>query len=148
MNALNESFNFFPIELDPQIILREKLHHLYLFMSNGTCIFDYSFKQESRLEAQLVSGGLTGVFRLINEITRNKTKIKIVEQEEITILFEYGKYICGALITEENTPISRQKLAKLIQEVEEIYQEELEEYDGNIGIFSKIGRVVQKIFRC
>jgi hypothetical protein len=37
-------------------------------------------------------------------------------------------------------------LKQLIQEVEEFYQEEFEKFKGNITVFSKIGKFIQKYF--
>ncbi|MFX0133201.1 MAG: hypothetical protein ACFFDN_06110 [Candidatus Hodarchaeota archaeon] len=124
----------------------KRIHYIYLFMPNGACIYDQPFKTEEEIEPHLVAGGLTGISALIQELTKDKTKVKIVEQEEMTILLEHGKYLSAALITEENLITLRNKLVKLIEEVEEFYQEELESYSGNIGIFSKVGKFIQKIF--
>ncbi|MFX0132316.1 MAG: tetratricopeptide repeat protein [Candidatus Hodarchaeota archaeon] len=134
------------LQTESEMNWQKRIHHIYLFMPNGTCIYDHPFKLEEEIEPQLVAGGLTGISGLIQEITKNKTKIKIVEQEEMTILLEYGKYLNIALITEENLITLRNKLVKLIEEVEDFYQEELETYSGNIGIFSKAGKFIQKIF--
>ena len=134
------------LQTESEINWHKRIHHIYLFMPNGTCIYDHPFKPEEEIEPQLVAGGLTGISGLIQEITKNKTKIKIVEQEEMTILLEYGNYLNIALMTEENLITLRNKLKKLIEEVEDFYQEELETYSGNIGIFSKAGKFIQKIF--
>ena len=62
------------------------------------------------------------------------------------ILLEHGKYTTVALITEENLMTLRNKLKQLIQDIEDFYQEEFETYSGNLSVFSKIGKFVQKIF--
>ena len=38
------------------------------------------------------------------------------------------------------------KLLKLVEEVEDFYQEELESFSGNLNRFSKIAKFIQKIF--
>ena len=65
---------------------------------------------EEEIEPQLVAGGLTGISGLIQELTQSKTKVKIVEQEEMTLLLEHGKYMTAALVAEENLVILRNKL--------------------------------------
>ncbi|MFX1450599.1 MAG: hypothetical protein ACFFCM_07145, partial [Promethearchaeota archaeon] len=110
------------------------------------CIYEHSFKAEKDIEPQLVAGGITGISALVSEVTRSKTKIKIIEQEEMNILLEHGKYVSIALMTEENLITLQNKLTNLISEVEDFYQEELENYSGNLAIFSKIGKFVQRIF--
>ncbi len=124
----------------------KQIHHLSLFMSNGICIYDYSFKKEAVIDSQLFSTGLAGISMLIQELTKSNTKVKIVEQEEVTILLEHGTYLSAALIADENLITLRNKLTQLIEEVEEFYKEELEEFHGELGIFSKIGKFIPKIF--
>jgi len=124
----------------------KRIHQIYLFMPNGACIFNYSFLLDSRIEAQLVSGSLSGFLMLIKEVTQNKTNIKMVEQEEIFIIFEYGNYLSGALITENNLINFRQKLTRLIKEVECFYYEELINFDGNISPFTSINYIIRDLF--
>ncbi|MFX0133064.1 MAG: hypothetical protein ACFFDN_05400 [Candidatus Hodarchaeota archaeon] len=134
------------LQTESELNWQKRIHSIYIFMPNGTCIYDHPFKSEEEVEPQLISGGLTGISMLIQEVTKNKTKVKIVEQEEMTILLEHGKYLSVALITEENLMTLRNKLEKLVKEVEEFYEEDLENYSGNISIFSKVGKFIQKIF--
>ncbi|MFX0138502.1 MAG: tetratricopeptide repeat protein, partial [Candidatus Hodarchaeota archaeon] len=125
----------------------KRIHHLYLFMPSGICLYQYSFKsKEEEVEAHLVAGGLTGISALIQEVTKSETKIKKVEQEEMTILLEHGKFLTAALITEENLVTLQNKLVKLIQDVEDFFQEELESFSGNLSLFSKIEKFIIKTF--
>ncbi len=127
----------------------KRLHHIYLFLPQGESIYQYPFKsgviEES--EAQFVSGGLAGLFELIKEVTKSETKIKIIEQEELSIILEHGNYVSAALIAEENLKTLRNKLKDLINDVEDFFSEELENFQGDIRPFSKIDKFVQKIFK-
>jgi len=134
------------LKTESELNWRKRIHHILIFLPNGVCLFDHSFKEDKEIEPQFVSGGITGISGLIQELTHSKTKIKIVEQEEMTILLEHGKYISVALITEENLVTLRQKLTELIENIEDFFQEELENFQGDLKIFSKIGKFVQKIF--
>jgi len=124
----------------------DRIHHIYLFMPNGTLLYDYSFKAEKDISPGLVTGGLIGLFALIKEVTESDTKLKIIEQEEMTILLEHGKYISSALITEENLVTLRSKLSNLIDELEDFYDEELKNFSGNLSVFSKIDKFIKRIF--
>ncbi len=127
----------------------KRIHQIYFIMPNGTCIYSKSFREVEEvdeLESQLVAGGLTGISALLQELTLDKTKIKIVEQEEATILLEHGRYVSAALITDENLITLQNKLKELIQIVEEFFEEEFKNYMGDIEVFSKIDKFVQKIF--
>ncbi|MFX1450597.1 MAG: hypothetical protein ACFFCM_07135, partial [Promethearchaeota archaeon] len=135
------------LKTESEINWHKRVHYLSLyFQKSGICIYDYTFKSKYELSPHLISGGITGIASLIQELTRSKSKVKIVEQEEMTILLEYGKYISAALITEENLITLRNKLVELIDDVEEFFQEELENFSGDIEPFSKIGKFVQRIF--
>ncbi|MFX0133419.1 MAG: hypothetical protein ACFFDN_07235, partial [Candidatus Hodarchaeota archaeon] len=125
----------------------KRIHQIYFIMPNGTCIYSKSFREVDEPEPQLVAGGLTGISAFLQELTSDKTKIKIVEQEEITILLEHGKYVSIALITDENLITLQNKLKELIQIVEEFFEDEFKSYSGDMEVFSKIDKFVQKIFK-
>ncbi|NVM05254.1 MAG: hypothetical protein HWN67_23245, partial [Candidatus Helarchaeota archaeon] len=124
----------------------KKIHHIYMFLPKGICIYDHSFMTEEEIEPQLVAGGLAGISGLIQELTQSKTKVKIVEQEEMTLLLEHGKYMTTALVAEENLVILRNKLVQLVEDVEDLFQEEFETFYGNLNVFSKVGKLIRKIF--
>ncbi|NVM30751.1 MAG: tetratricopeptide repeat protein [Candidatus Helarchaeota archaeon] len=128
----------------------KRIHHLYLFVPGGVCIYDHPFESEAMddesVSASLVSAGLEGISMMIQEVTKKETKVKIVEQEDMTILLEHGKEVTAALITEENLETLKTKMKQLINELEEAFQTELETFDGDITVFSKAEKFVQKIF--
>ncbi len=126
--------------------LYDNIHHLYLFMPNGVCIYHHPFKINPEIEPQLVSGGFTGIFSLIQLFTSSQSRIKIVEQEEMTILFEHGEIVSAALITEKNLGLYRSQLKKLIQVIEDDFREELQLFKGNITQFRKIRDYIEKFF--
>ncbi|NHI94776.1 MAG: hypothetical protein EAX96_19955 [Candidatus Lokiarchaeota archaeon] len=125
----------------------ERIQHLYLFtITSGILIYDQRFKRTEDIEPNLVSGGLTSLSYIIQEITKKETKIKIIEQENITILLEHGKYITAALVTEENFHALRKKLKILIDKVEAKYQNNLKEFDGNTVPFENLILLTEKLF--
>ncbi len=151
MDSFREFFihykKIFESLIESEINWRNNIHDIYLFMPNGICIYNRSFKSQSDVEPQLVAGGLTGIFSLIQSFTQNQSRIKIVEQEEMAMIFEHGEFLSAALITEKNSTILRNKLKKLIEIVEKCYQEMLEKFSGKLGNFQEIEKFVQKIFK-
>lgn len=123
----------------------QKMQHLYVMMPNGVCIYTHHFRPGSQ-DQDLVTGALTGVSSIIQAITKNKTKLKIIEQEDAVILLEYGDKIISALQTEEDTPVVRNKLEIFTAEFEELYKEELQHWGGEIHIFSAATALVKRIF--
>ncbi len=135
------------LQTESELSWSKRIHFLYVFLpKSGILLHDYSFKSTEEIEPQLVAGGLTGISMLIQEMTRNRTKIKIIEQEEMTILLEHGDYITTALITEENLATLRNKLIQLVRDIEDFYKEEFETFNGDVEIFSKIGKFIQRLF--
>ena len=124
----------------------ERVRHLYLFTQrSGVIIYDHPFKSIDTAP-NLVSGSLSGLSMLIQEITKEQSNVKIIEQEEMTILLEYGKHVTAALITEKNFTSLRKKLRKVISEVEEIHKEDLVKFRGETHKFSELGVVAEKHF--
>jgi tetratricopeptide (TPR) repeat protein len=138
------------LQAESELNWYKRIRHLYLFVRGGICIYDYPFQRETEADEAIspgmVSAGLESISMLIQELTSRGSNVKIVEQEDMTIMLEHGKYCSGALITEDNLMILQRKLKQLIQEIEEFYQEELENFKGNISSFSKVGKFIQKYF--
>ncbi|MFX1453035.1 MAG: hypothetical protein ACFFCM_19530, partial [Promethearchaeota archaeon] len=134
------------LQTKSEVNWHKRIRHICVFMPNGTCIYDHPFKLVEGIEPHFVAGGLTGISRLIQEMTKKETKIKMVEQEDMTIMLEHGKYVSIALITEENLITLRKKLEQLIQGIEDFFQEELESFSGDLTPFSKVGKFIQRIF--
>ncbi|MFX1449974.1 MAG: hypothetical protein ACFFCM_03960 [Promethearchaeota archaeon] len=137
------------LQTESELNWYKKIHNIYMFLPKGICIYDQSFTQkeeEDEFEPQLVAGGLTGISSLIQELTQSKTKVKIVEQEEMTLLLEHGQYVIAALVAEENLVTLRNKLAQLVEDVEDLFEDEFKNFYGNLNVFAKVGKIVRKIF--
>jgi len=125
---------------------RERIHHIYYYLSDGACIFNQSFSTEKKVSPVLVAGGLTGIASLIQELTQTQTRVKVIEQENMSILLEHGKFVSAALISEENLVTLRTKLIQSVRNIEDVYRTELENYQGKISGFNKIRDIVNSIF--
>lgn len=138
------------LQAESELNWYRRIQHLYLFVPGGICIYDYPFQREieadEAISPGMFSAGLESISMLIQELTSRGSNVKIVEQEDMTIMLEHGNYCSGALITEDNLMILQRKLKQLIQEVEEFYQEEFENFKGNVTSFSKVGKFIQKYF--
>ncbi len=139
------------MQAESELNWQKRMHHLYLYVpEGGICIYDHLFQTgevtDDSCSAGLASATLSGISMIIQEITKKETKLKILEQEDATILLEYGKYLEGAIIVDENLMTIRKKLKELIDEVEGFYEEELEKFKGDVRPFTKINKFVEKIF--
>ncbi len=135
------------LQTESELNWLKRIHHLFLFLHDGTCIFEYSFKSQNEAHPQLISTGLSEIHKKLQDLTKNQSKLKVIEQGEMTILLEHGTYLTGALLTEEKLVTIINKLDQLIKEVEAEFQGELETVQGNLDKFSKIHVLIQTIFQ-
>lgn len=122
---------------------------LYVFNYDGVCIYTQSFKQKilkTGMSEDLVSGGLTGIISLISEITENKKRLRIINQEGVKIYFNYGKYHIAALISTNYLPVLFKKLDAFSRAFERKFSDELENFHGRINPFYSTKYIVNKYF--
>ena len=126
----------------------QKIHHLYLCLADkGTCLYDHSFMEEEPIDCSIVTGFISGISSLIQEITHARKRLKDINIEDIKILLEDGnKNIMGILLTEENYKILRIKMRKLLEIFEREFETELESFSGCIDPFKRTKKIVDRIF--
>ncbi|NHI93509.1 MAG: hypothetical protein EAX96_13560 [Candidatus Lokiarchaeota archaeon] len=126
---------------------KDKLRELYIIAPNGTTLFHYSFiRDERNQDLDLISSGLTGVEGILGELIQSKKKLKIVDHQDIKIIFEYGEYTTIALITYENLRIYLPKLTSLRVKFEKLFQDVLKDWSGRIEVFRPANHLVNEFF--
>ncbi|MFX0141685.1 MAG: hypothetical protein ACFFDN_49060 [Candidatus Hodarchaeota archaeon] len=126
----------------------KKVRYLYIILADsGICIFDHPFiTTEELMERQLIGGTLAGISGVVQEITRSKQKLQLLDQGDTKILLEYGTFIIGVLITEENFSILRKKLKKLVERFEVQFKELLQDFSGSLNEFEETIELINEIF--
>ena len=119
--------------------------------NSGIPIFDYSFKkvpisEEEKLKPTLYAGGLTTVTQWITDLIQSKEHLEIVDHEDVKIMFEYGKHTINVLIVEEVLDILKNKLKKITTEVENLYQDVLPSWQGDMSPFGLLETIIQQNF--
>ncbi|UCG68453.1 MAG: hypothetical protein JSV09_11645, partial [Thermoplasmata archaeon] len=102
--------------------------------------------KSSSQQADLISSGLTGVKDIIAEMVHSQQVLKVVDHQDIKILFEYGTYSTIALIAYENLHIFHSKLASLTKQFENLFQDVLSQWKGEIDVFRPTKRLIEDIF--
>ncbi len=126
---------------------REKLKELFIIAPNGVTLFHSSFiTKEKSQDHDLISSGLTGVEGILGEMMESKQKLKVVDHQDVKIIFEYGEFTTMALITYENLRIYYPKLISLSTQFENLFQEVLAHWDGQTEVFRPANRLVEEIF--
>ncbi|NVM28555.1 MAG: hypothetical protein HWN65_06905 [Candidatus Helarchaeota archaeon] len=124
-----------------------KIHHLFIIHSRGGInLYDYSFTAKDTAESDLVAASISGITGILQEITKSKRKLKLLDSVDVKIILEYGSYIIGALITEENYGILRKKLHTLITLFELKHADHLKQFSGSLRIYKGSKELIEDVF--
>jgi hypothetical protein len=126
---------------------KERLKELYIIAPSGATLFHHSFISDLETPTHdLISSGLIGIKGILGEIMESRQHLKIVDHEDVKIIFEYGQYTTMALIVYENLSIYHSKLASLRSQFEDLFQDILAHWAGEIEVFLPAKRLIEKTF--
>lgn len=124
----------------------EKLRHLYVITQDGLCAYEYKFREEVKIDSDLLTSGLSGIVSLVQEMTKSEKRLKIIKQEKNNIFLEYGEFVTIVIIAKEEFRIIYDKIAQFLHEFEEVFSENLRKWHGNVAIFKIADILIKKIF--
>ncbi len=129
----------------------EKVKRIFIMHNSGIPIFEQTFKKEqdfkeTDLRSSLFAGGLTTVSQWITDLIQSKGHLEIVDHGDVKIIFEYGKYTINVLIVEEVLNILKNKLKTITNEVENLYQDILPTWEGDMSPFELLKNIIQQNF--
>lgn len=119
---------------------------MYIIIEGGIEIAEYSFEAGERVDAQLFSGGVTGITAMLQEMIKSQNRVKVIDHEDKKLLFEYGKKFQVALVALKDLRILRTKLRTLTQEIESVFWETIANWDGNLDVFKPIRTMIRNYF--
>ncbi len=122
-----------------------KLQQLYVINEAGINLFNYPFIPQKK-DALLVSGGISGLCSLVQELTMSKSELKVIKQENATILLNHGGFVTSALIVTEDLKVLHRKLDAFTQEFEKFFREFFKNWIGDTTIFTPGKVIVERIF--
>ncbi len=125
---------------------QECIQHLFLIHANGVCIIHYPFIEQEIIDRDLLAGGLTGIIALIQEMTKSAEKTEVISQKDSKMILKYGNYSTVALISSEDLKILHKKLSQFISDFENLFQDFLIEWFGNIDAFKPAERLISRYF--
>ncbi len=125
----------------------KKLKDLFLIDNKGTNLYHFSFsKRESLVDPNWISAGLSGIKDLMAEIIKSEDRLKTLDHQDLKLIFEYGKYVIMVLIVSENLRIYHSKLAILMEQFEEFFQNILPHWSGDTNVFLPTKQIVNQVF--
>lgn len=118
------------------------LIHLFVIHESGMLLYEHSFKpmHEDAIESDLASGGFIGLISMLQEITKEEKKLRIIDHGGKKILFGFSKNkkLIFALILTEELRIIRNKLDNFIEEIEQKFNINDEAFAGvNVDLWKK-----------
>ena len=125
----------------------KKLNHLFIIGRNGVNLFDYSFiRGENESDPDIITASLSSIKELMASIIHSKDFVRVVDHQDLTLIFEYGQYATLVLITTKNLHIYHLKLANLRQLFENFFQDILPRWDGKTDVFLPTKHLVRQVF--
>jgi len=120
----------------------DNLLRLYVVHESGLLLYDYTFNEAEKVlvDSDLISGGFIGLIGMLEEITKEAQRLRIIDHGGKKILFGYNstKSLIIALVITEELRIIRHKLDYFIQDIENKYPIEHDMGGGvNVGLWKE-----------
>jgi hypothetical protein len=125
-------------------ILNELLG-VYVFMQEGSCVFDHKFRSMTG-DSSLLTGALTAISSIIKETTRSQGDLRFVDHGDVKFIFAEQPNIISVLISTQYRQLFRVKLERFIQAFYDTYKEEIDNWKGNLRAFSSAHEFIKDIF--
>jgi len=129
---------------------RHFLDKIYLLTDTGTALYSYNFSKfvdkRGGVSEDLVSGGLTGIQSMLQEISRSKESIKVLDHGDLKIIFHHGKYTTAVLFVTKELYVFHEKLNRFHKSFEYMNKDELKDFHGNISKLYGIDELRRKYF--
>ena len=124
---------------------------LLIFHNSSVCLYDQKFKtidsqNPSKLDENVISGALTGILKLISEITQSKRWLRKIDKDGNYLYFAYGKFHVASLISSMDLPVLSKKLDSFSKDFGTKFEKELKSFVGNVSIFEDTKYLVEKYF--
>ncbi len=121
---------------------------LLIDKSSGLCAFYKSFiDKDAKITEVLMSGAITSVNIMLEElIPASDAKISIIEKRGKIVNIFSGKFLTGVFISNEKLNSIIFNLEQFINKVENLYQNILKDWDGNIDVFYPVENIVAELF--
>ncbi|TFG24164.1 MAG: MFS transporter [Promethearchaeota archaeon] len=138
---------------------QKKILHIYVIAEGGIVMSDFSFlkwrekkdplieRKTEEFDPNLFSGGISGVSTMLKEmIDSQQSKLKVIDHEDKKLLFEYGKGFTSVLISSKDLKILRNKLKTLTEEIQNVFSEQIEHWDGDLDKFLPVKTMIKNRF--
>ncbi len=125
----------------------KKIRQLYVIHAeSGLCIYEHGFREDVLEESNLITSSISGISKIIPEITKSKNALNYLDQGDVKILLEHGPHVIISLITEANFGILRNKLKEFLLKFETHFKEKLPNFSGELNQFTETEKLIEEVF--
>lgn len=124
----------------------ENIEHIFVMDIGGRCLFDKAFNEETEImEDSLVTGAISSVNILLEELTSDKG-IVVINKKGKTIIIFPGEFVHVILFCKEELNYVKVLLKNFVEKFEAVYHNVLIDWSGNVDIFESTKTIVAEIF--
>lgn len=127
---------------------QDKIDELLIMNRAGICLYHTNFvdRIDTRSEV-LMSGALLSINIVLEEITSaTREGTSTIKKKGKTVNLFSTPLLTGVLISQEELNSIKYYLKEFIQKVEKIYYNVLQDWDGDVSIFSPVEGIVDEFF--
>ncbi|TXT67265.1 MAG: membrane protein of unknown function [Promethearchaeota archaeon] len=129
---------------------KNAIQYLYVIQKSGVPIYTEPLVQtlgkKRENDETLISGALTAVSSLMQEIAENKDPLKLIKQEGFSIIIEEGNKVFVAVISLKDLKSIRAKIKAFLEKFEEFFEELLDHEVCDTLAFSPTKKLVEEFF--
>lgn len=123
----------------------DELLGVYVFMAEGSCVFDHKFRA-IKGDASLLTGALTAISSIIKETTRSEGELRFVDHGDVKFIFAEAPNMISVLVSTQYRQLFRAKLERFTQAFYDTFREQIENWKGNLRVFSGAHDFIRDIF--
>lgn len=144
--SLLAGYGFYSIPSFTEFDWEKKVRHLFLLNPEGLCIYQFAFKSGTISDEDLFSGSLMAIQSLMQEMVKSEKTIRVIDHEDVKILFERSPHCIGVILAEEDLYIVHFKLQQLLSEFELLFGPTMPNWKGDLDHFQPLNSVIKRIF--
>ncbi|MFX1571524.1 MAG: hypothetical protein ACFFB0_02165 [Promethearchaeota archaeon] len=127
---------------------KDKIEDVFLIYENGACLFYKSYTQKlDLLNEHIITSAITSVNIMLKEILKSRAKqISIIKKKGKLIYIFPGDLITGVIFSKKESRTIELNMKQFVIKIEQVYNNILKDWDGDLEIFKPINYIFEEIF--
>ncbi len=124
----------------------DKIKSLHLMERSGLPIFTKHFKEDLKKVNPTLLGGTIVSAQLMLETIVNKKGFSVIKRPDQTLIVYSGNSLTGIIFSEGDLNSLKYLLKRFISRIEEIYNNLLKDWNGDLTVFQPVEAICNEIF--